>query len=370
MENALSLDTVLLAENEKDMIILDQTLLPNECKYLTLNKAEDIWEAIYKLRVRGAPAIGVAGAYAYYVLANQFETEDMEEFAAKCAEMMEYINSSRPTAVNLSWALNRMHGVLMLEKAAMNVEQMKVRLKNEANAIREEDIQISRNIGSYGFELLEKIGKGVGVMTHCNAGTLATAKYGTALAPMYVALENGWDGKKDLHVYCDETRPLLQGARLSAYEMQAAGIDTYVQCDNMASYTMKEGKIDIIFVGCDRVTANGDFANKIGTSGVAILAKHYGIPFYVCAPSSTIDMTMESGDEIHIEQRKGEEVTEMWYEKRMAPEGVGVVNPSFDVTDHSLVTGIITEKGIAYAPFKESFEKMGIKPIQKFVDKK
>ena len=164
-----------------------------------------------------------------------------------------------------------------------------------------------------------------------------------------------------LHVYCDETRPLLQGARLSAYEMQAAGIDTYVQCDNMASYTMKSGKIGIIFVGCDRVAANGDFANKIGTSGVAIIAKHYGVPFYVCAPSSTIDMTLESGDEIHIEQRKGEEVTEMWYEKRMAPEGV---------TDHSLVTGIITEKGIAYEPFKESFEKMGIKPVEKYVDKK
>ena len=223
---------------------------------------------------------------------------------------------------------------------------------------------------SYGFELLEKLGKGVGIMTHCNAGTLATAKYGTALAPMYIALEHGWDPKKDLHVYCDETRPLLQGARLSAYEMQAAGIDTYVQCDNMASYTMKSDKIGIIFVGCDRVAANGDFANKIGTSGVAIIAKHYGVPFYVCAPSSTIDMTLESGDEIHIEQRKSEEVTEMWYKERMAPEGVGVVNPAFDVTDHSLVTGIITEKGIAYEPFKESFEKMGIKPVEKYVDKK
>ena len=220
-----------------------------------------------------------------------------------------------------------------------------------------------------GYELLEKIGKGAGIMTHCNAGTLATAKYGTALAPMYIALERGWD-PKDMHVYCDETRPLLQGARLSAYEMQAAGIDTYLQCDNMASYTMKSGKIGIIFVGCDRVAANGDFANKIGTSGVAIIAKYYGIPFYVCAPSSTIDMTLESGDEIKIEQRKPEEVTEMWYKERMAPEGVGVVNPAFDVTDHSLVTGIITEKGIAAAPFRESFEKMGIKPVEKFVDKK
>lgn len=369
MTNALNLDTIRLSDDGKALVILDQTLLPNECKYLTLDKAEDIWEAIYKLRVRGAPAIGCTGAFAYYVLANQINTDDMGEFVEKCTSMMEYINSSRPTAVNLSWALNRMHSILMCEKDSNTVKELKEILKKESIDIRKEDIQISRNIGAYGFELLEKLGKGVGILTHCNAGTLATAKYGTALAPMYIALENGWDPKNDLHVYCDETRPLLQGARLSAYEMQAAGIDTYVQCDNMASYTMKEGKIGIIFVGCDRVTANGDFANKIGTSGVAILAKHYGIPFYVCAPSSTIDMTMESGEEIHIEQRKPEEVTEMWYEKRMTPEGVGVVNPSFDVTDHSLVTGIITEKGIAYAPFKESFEKMEIKPVEKFVDK-
>lgn len=370
MENALNLDTVVLSEDKKSIIILDQTLLPNETKYLSLDKAEDIWEAIYKLRVRGAPAIGVTGGYAYYILADQADTENMDEFVSQCTKNMEYINSSRPTAVNLSWALNRMHSVLLSEKEGKSVAWMKERLMQEADSIREEDIQISRNIGAYGFELLEKLGKGVGIMTHCNAGTLATAKYGTALAPVYIALEQGWDPKKDLHVYCDETRPLLQGARLSAYEMQAAGVDTYVQCDNMASYTMKSGKIGIIFVGCDRVAANGDFANKIGTSGVAIIAKHYGIPFYVCAPSSTIDMTMESGEEIHIEQRKPEEVTEMWYEKRMAPEGVGVVNPAFDVTDHSLVTGIITEKGIATAPFKESFEKMGIKPVEKYVDKK
>ena len=369
MENALNLDTAVLAENKKALVLLDQTLLPNETKYITLDKAEDIWEAIYSLRVRGAPAIGCAGAYAYYILGDQIQTDDMDEFVKECTKIMEYINSSRPTAVNLSWALNRMHSVLLAEKDSKTVAEMKVRLMEEADAIREEDIQISRNIGAYGFELLEKIGKGVGIMTHCNAGTLATAKYGTALAPMYIALERGWD-PKDMHVYCDETRPLLQGARLSAYEMQAAGIDTYVQCDNMASYTMKSGKIGIIFVGCDRVAANGDFANKIGTSGVAIIAKYYGIPFYVCAPSSTIDMTLESGDEIKIEQRKAEEVTEMWYKERMAPEGVGVVNPAFDVTDHELVTGIITEKGIAYAPFKESFEKMGILPVKKFVDKK
>ncbi len=369
MADALSLDTVVLSGDGKSIVIVDQTLLPNETKYLSLRTAEDIWEAIYKLRVRGAPAIGVTGAFAYYVLADQIETEDMDAFCAKCEKIMEFINSSRPTAVNLSWALNRMHALLLREREGRTVAEMKEMLKAESVAIREEDIAISRGIGSYGFKLLEEIGKGVGVMTHCNAGTLATAKYGTALAPIYVALENGWDPKRDLHVYCDETRPLLQGARLSAFEMQTAGVDTYLQCDNMASYTMKSGKIGIIFVGCDRVAANGDFANKIGTSGVAIIAKHYKIPFYVCAPSSTIDMTLASGDEINIEQRAPEEVTEMWYRERMAPEGVGVVNPAFDVTDHELVTGIITEKGIARAPFKEAFEQMGIRPVEKFVDK-
>ncbi len=369
MADALSLDTVTLSEDGKHIVIVDQTLLPGETKYLSLNRAEDIWEAIYKLRVRGAPAIGVAGALAYFVLADQVETEETDAFVEKCTRIMEYLNSSRPTAVNLSWALNRMHARLLAERDGHTVPEIKELLRAEALLIREEDIAISRGIGTYGFELLEAIGRGVGVMTHCNAGTLATTKYGTALAPIYVALEHGWDPKRDLHVYCDETRPLLQGARLSAFEMQAAGVDTYLQCDNMASYTMKTGKIDIIFVGCDRVAANGDFANKIGTSGVAILAKHYDIPFYVCAPSSTIDMTLLSGDEIPIEQRKAEEVTEMWYETRMAPEGVGVINPAFDVTDHDLVTGIITEKGIARAPYREAFEAMGIRPVEKFVDK-
>lgn len=353
--NALSLDTVLLSEDQKGLVILDQTLLPGQIKYLTLSKAEDIWEAIYSLRVRGAPAIGVAAGYGIFILAAQLETDDMDAFCKNFKEKKAYLDSSRPTAVNLSWALNRMEKVLDENRSGMTVEQMKERLCREAHAIREEDVAISRNIGRYGFELLHR---GDGILTHCNAGTLATAKYGTALAPIYIALENGWD---DLHVFCDETRPLLQGARLSAFEMQTAGVDTTLICDNMASITMKRGKINIVFVGCDRVAANGDFANKIGTSGVAILAKHYGIPFYVCAPSSTIDMSLKSGEEIVIEERPAEEVTEKWYAERMAPEGVKVDNPAFDVTDHSLVTGIITEKGIAYPPFDKAFERFGIK---------
>lgn len=242
------------------------------------------------------------------------------------------------------------------------VAAIKELLFEEADKIREEDVGISRGIGEIGFGLLKELkkeGAEIGILTHCNAGTLATAKYGTATAPMYIALEKGWPGT-DMHVYCDETRPLLQGARLTSFELYNAGITTTLQCDNMASILMKSGKIDIIFVGCDRVARNGDAANKIGTSGVAILAKHYGIPFYVCAPTSTIDMDTLTGEQIPIEMRSPDEVTEMWYRERMAPEGINVYNPAFDVTDHSLITGIITEKGMCHAPYDKAFESLGI----------
>ena len=234
--------------------------------------------------------------------------------------------------------------------------QIKERLREEAQTIKREDIEVCRRIGEYGLALVKP---GDGLMTHCNAGTLATAKYGTATAPMYVALEQGWKGT-DMHVYCDETRPLLQGARLTSFELSKAGITTTVQCDNMASMLMQSGKIDIVFVGTDRVAANGDVANKIGTSGVAILAKHYGIPMYVCAPSSTVDMTTPTGKEIPIEMRDGEEIREMWYKEPMVCEGVNLFNPAFDVTDHALLTGIITEKGLCKAPYQNAFEAFGI----------
>lgn len=352
--NALNLDTVTLSEDGRELIILDQTLLPGEIRYLHLTRAAEIREAICSLRVRGAPAIGVAAAYGICLLAGQWETEDPEEFIRRFRETKEYLNSARPTAVNLSWALSRMERALEAGQAAgAPAEEWKQILSREADAIRDEDIAISRRIGQLGFSLLRR---GDGILTHCNAGTLATAKYGTALAPVYIALEHGWD---DLRVYCDETRPLLQGARLTAFEMQTAGVDTTLICDNMASITMKRGKVDIVFVGCDRVAANGDFANKIGTSGLAILARYYGIPFYVCAPSSTIDMSLPDGSGIVIEERSPEEVTRLWYEKPMAPPGVKVDNPAFDVTDHSLVTGIITEKGIAYPPFDRAFARFG-----------
>ena len=353
--------TVRFTKDRTGVDIIDQTLIPVEMKRIVLSTKEEIWEAIKKLRVRGAPAIGVAAACGLAVTAGRIDTADYDEFYKEFKKIKEYLASSRPTAVNLFWALNRMDTAVKKNKDKC-VAEIKNILLDEAELIRTEDIEISRNIGEIGFRLikeLKKEGKEVGILTHCNAGTLATAKYGTATAPMYIALEHGFKGD-DMHVYCDETRPLLQGARLTSFELHNAGVKTTLQCDNMASILMKSGKIDIIFVGCDRVAANGDAANKIGTSGVAILAKHYGIPFYVCAPSSTIDLNTLTGKDIPIEQRDSEEITEMWYKARMAPEGVDVYNPAFDVTDYELITGIITEKGLCKAPYDKAFKELGI----------
>ena len=346
----LKIDTVRLSEAGDALVIIDQTLLPNEVRYLRLRETEDICEAIRMLRVRGAPAIGVAAAFGAYLAARFAPDERLEgSFLAAC----DALAASRPTAVNLFWALDRMRRAYAAVRGGEPGEIRRA-LRREAQAIMDEDIEISRSIGRCGLELLRP---GMGILTHCIAGTLATAKYGTALAPIYAALEAGLEG---LRVYCDETRPLLQGARLSAFEMVSAGVDTTLLCDNMASSLMKSGKVDIIFVGCDRVARNGDAANKIGTSGVAILAAHYGIPFYVCAPSSTIDPAIASGAEIPIEFRDGSEVTELWYAKRMAPEGVGVYNPAFDVTEAGLITGIITERGMVRAPFEAGFRELGL----------
>ena len=353
--------TVRLKEDKSALDIIDQTLLPGTIKRIQISTKEEIWEAIKKLRVRGAPAIGAAAAYGIALLASGITADRYDMFYAEFKELKDYLASSRPTAVNLFWARNRMEGTVT-DNQDRDVAEIKALLFQEADAIREEDIQISRGIGGIGFGLLEELkqeGKEIGIMTHCNAGTLATAKYGTATAPMYIALEMGWPGTA-MHVYCDETRPLLQGARLTSFELYNAGITTTLQCDNMASILMQSGKIDIIFVGCDRVAKNGDAANKIGTSGVAILAKYYKIPFYVCAPTSTIDMDTPTGKEIPIEMRDPDEVTQMWYKERMAPQGIHVYNPAFDVTDHSLITGIITEKGMCRAPFEEAFKALGV----------
>jgi len=348
MKDILHFETVALDDQESAMIIIDQTRLPGEIKMLHLKTQKEIWDAIYLLQVRGAPAIGVAAGYGIYLAAKEIATDDYDAFLAAFRKAKEYLNSSRPTAVNLSWALNRMEQVVV-ENDGISVAEIKKLLLRECEAIKDEDVAMCRAIGEYGLSLIKD---GDGILTHCNAGQLATSKYGTALSPIHLGREKGMN----FRVYTDETRPLLQGARLSAFEMVADVVATTVICATMASQVMKNGWLDAVFVGCDRVAANGDACNKIGTSGVAILAKHYGIPFYVLGPTSTIDMSISSGDEIVIEQRPAHEVTEMWYTKRMAPEGVKVYNPAFDVTDHELITGIITEEGIAYPPYTESLK--------------
>lgn len=365
----LDYDTVALDDEKHALVIIDQTKLPSRIEILLLTAQKDIWDAIYLLKVRGAPAIGVAAAIGIYLAAREIAismtaqsgdaagqgetTPDYNEFLRRFREASEYLNSSRPTAVNLSWALRRMENVVLDHKGA-SVPQIVDALHDEALAIREEDILVCRSIGKYGLSLVKP---GDGLLTHCNAGQLATVKYGTATAPMYLGQEKGYNFK----VYCDETRPLLQGARLTSFELSSAGLDVTLLCDNMSASLMREGKIQAVFVGCDRVAANGDTANKIGTSMAALAAKRYNVPFYVCAPTSTIDMDTATGDDIVIEQRKPEEVTDMWYEKPMAAPGVKVYNPAFDVTDHDLITGIVTEFGIAYPPYSESFQEIFLK---------
>ncbi len=348
-------DTVMLDEAAPALVIIDQTLLPTELKLIRLYDQAEIWDAIKKLKVRGAPAIGVAAGIALYLAAHAFCKSgvcDGTEFLAKLRNAKDYLASSRPTAVNLFWALERIYKTAeAFVVGGGTVAACVDRLCEECKAIRDEDIASSRAIGENGLTLLSD---GCGILTHCNAGQLATVRYGTALAPIHVGLEKGMNFK----VYCDETRPLLQGARLSSYELFCDGVDTTVICDNMASQVMKDGKVQAVIVGADRIAANGDAANKIGTSGVAILAKYYGIPFYVAAPRSTIDITLESGDLIPIEQRNPDEVTETWYETRMAPEGVGVFNPAFDVTPHELITAIITECGIIRPNYIENIAKI------------
>lgn len=311
------------------LFVLDQTKLPNEEIYFTPKTKEDYYYAIKTLQVRGAPAIGIFAGYAMAMLDGNKE------------ELKAYLDSCRPTAVNLSYATSRM---LKAYKDGKN-------LLDEAKAIHNEDIEMSRKISEYGLSLLHD---GDGVLTHCNAGELATSKYGTGLGPLILGAEKGYN----FHAYVDETRPLLQGARLTSYELEKAGIDTTLICDNMASLVMKQGKINAVLVGTDRIAANGDIANKIGTSGVAILAKYYGIPFYVLGPYSTIDYKCKTGNDIVIEEREQSEIKEMWYKKPMALPETKCYNPAFDVTDNSLITAIITDRGILRAPYRESLERI------------
>lgn len=349
-KNIMEYETVDLDDKDSAVVIIDQTLLPGKTEIIRLKTAQEIWNAIYLLKVRGAPAIGVAAAFGIYVLAKGIQAEEYESFYEEFKKQKEYLNSARPTAVNLSWALNRMEQVC-IENKERKIEEIKELLHKEAIAIKEEDIQVCKAIGENGLTLVKP---GDGILTHCNAGQLATSKYGTATAPIYLGQERGYH----FHVFADETRPLLQGARLTAYELFSSGVDVTLICDNMSATVMKKGLVQAVFVGCDRVAANGDAANKIGTSVVAAVAKYYHVPVYVCAPTSTIDMNTKTGDDIHIEERPAEEVTEMWYKERMAPEGVKVFNPAFDVTDHELIAGIVTEYGIARAPYTQSLKEI------------
>lgn len=349
-KSILDYETVELDDDNSALVIIDQTKLPSLTEIVNLKTAEEIWDAIYLLKVRGAPAIGVAAAFGIYLLAKKIETVDYTAFYQEFCRQKEYLNSARPTAVNLSWALNRMEQVCISNKNKP-VTEIKELLKQEAVSIKEEDIRVCKSIGEYGLTLIKP---GDGILTHCNAGQLATCKYGTATAPIYLGLERGYN----LRVFADETRPLLQGARLTAYELQSAGVDVTLICDNMSATVMRNGWVNAVFVGCDRVAANGDVANKIGTSVVATVAKRYNVPFYVCAPTSTIDMGTPTGADITIEQRPAGEVTDMWYKERMAPEGIKVFNPAFDVTDHDLISGIVTEYGIAREPYTESLREI------------
>jgi len=335
------------------MLILDQTQLPAKEVYIEMESKEDVWDAIFKLKVRGAPAIGVAAAYGLYQSVRDLAEDNLDRFGEVLRETAVYLNTSRPTAVNLSWALNRMVDRFekFVQERSPSVEEAKELLFQEAEIIRWEDEEACRAMGRHGLTLLKP---GMGILTHCNAGTIATAKYGTCLAPIYLGQEKGYGFK----VFADETRPLLQGARLTSWELQKAGVDVTLICDNMASIVMKNGWIDAVVTGCDRMAANGDGANKIGTSAVAILAKEYGIPFYMYVPTSTIDLNTPTGDDIPIEERDGDEICNMWYEKPMAPAGVKTYNPAFDVTPAAYITAVITEKGIVKPPYKENLEKM------------
>jgi methylthioribose-1-phosphate isomerase len=320
--------------------ILDQRLLPTQTTVLRLQTVEEVWTAIKTLAVRGAPAIGVAAAYGMVLAARTIPGSSQ---AAVMIEHLEklgaYLKSSRPTAVNLEWAVDQMIRVAITERA-VGVRQLQQRLLIEATAIHKEDEKMCLAIGRHGAALLPMVSP-VGVLTHCNAGALATSDHGTALSILYEAQRQG----RQLRVYADETRPLLQGARLTAWELAASGVDVTLICDNMAGLVMGQGKVQVVIVGADRIARNGDTANKIGTYSVALLAKAHGVPFIVAAPSTTFDLTLASGAGIPIEERAAEEITE-GFGKRTAPPGIKTYNPAFDVTPAELITAIVTERGV------------------------
>jgi len=333
--------------------VIDQRRLPDEFIKLKIRTIEQLHEAIRTLTVRGAPAIGVAAAYGL-VLATQTLTnrQGLQDTMDKLGEACGYLGGSRPTAVNLFWALARIRNRAreVVAKPAATVRQVREAVLDEANAICREDVEMCRQIGVNGEKFIPNDS---GILTHCNAGALATAGQGTALSVLYEAQKKG----RRFEVFADETRPLMQGSRLTAWELQQAGIKVTVLCDNVAGSLMKQGKIQAVIAGADRIAANGDTANKVGTYSVSVLAQHHGIPFYIAAPSSTFDLNIESGDQIPIEQRNASEVT--WLgDRHVAPDGIDVYNPAFDVTPAENITAIITEKGIIEKPNADRISKL------------
>lgn len=328
--------------------ILDQRRLPLQVHYLVCKTAHSVTEAIKTMAIRGAPAIGVAAAMGIALAGKRIKTNQPEVFKKEVEKVCDQMAQTRPTAVNLFWAIERMKQVL--ERFFFNVEEARMKLEEEALKIYKEDIEVNKKIGKLGKELVKDDS---GILTHCNAGALATAGYGTALSLIYTAWEEG----KKIHVYVDETRPLLQGARLTAWELTQAHIPVTVITDNMAGWLMDKGKINLVLVGADRIARNGDTANKIGTYSLAIIANYHRIPFYVVAPTSTIDWRLPRGEKIPIEERSEEEVTQVG-SRRIVPRGVGVLNPAFDVTPHRLIRGIVTEKGIIGKPFEKNLKSI------------
>jgi len=329
--------------------LIDQTCLPEELIFLDINQVDKLTEAIRMLRIRGAPAIGVAVGMGVALAAQQYHGQSVKELLQEVREAVIKLSKTRPTAVNLFWALNRMKKIIQ-DESERSVKAYQKRFLKEALAIYEEDRQICRQMGQYGASLLDQ---SVTVLTHCNAGGLAAADFGTALGIIYTAHELG----KVIKVYADETRPLLQGARLTSWELKAFGIDVTVICDSAAGFLMQQGKIDCILVGADRIALNGDTANKVGTYSLAVLAEKHEIPFYVAAPTSTFDFSICSGKGIPIEERAGEEVS-CGFGKRTVSEGINIYNPAFDITPYNLISAFVTEKGIVYPPFSESIAQL------------
>ena len=328
--------------------ILDQRQLPNTIVFNKRKTKEEVFNAIRDMELRGAPLIGITAAYGMYLSVLDF-TGSSNELLDELKANGDYLVKARPTAVNLDWSIKR-----MIASATQNtdksISELKEALLSEALLINHEDVQICKDIGE---NLLTLLKKGDGLLTHCNAGALATYKYGTATAPMYLGHERDWGFK----IFADETRPYNQGARLTAFELSEAGMDVTLICDNMAGVVMSQGKVDAVIVGCDRVAANGDTANKIGTMTLSVLAKEFNIPFYIAAPTPTIDLATPCGKDIPSEERSHEEITTL-KGQRVAPKGISVYNPSFDVSPAENITAIVTEKGIVYPPFKENLSKL------------